>query len=144
MVKFFIPVYWILFFGGFGLLLLFSVDEKTKPPPALFFIFGVGGAAILYFTAMKIMKISADDKFLYVSNYPKEISIPLSDISEITQNIWVRGRPVTIYLKTVSPFGRKIKFLPKSRGFQFLQPNPVVAELKQMARTNDAAGYRQS
>lgn len=128
LVKIIIPAYWILFWGALGLMMFFSVDERTKPPPGLFFIFAVGGSAIMYFTAMKYMKVSVDDKFLYVSNYRKEISIPLSEIADVTQNVWVRGRPVTIHLKTVSPFGRKIRFLPKSRDLGFLKPNPVIGK----------------
>lgn len=133
LVKIIIPAYWFLFWGTVGLMMLVGVDEKTKPPPALFFIFAVIGSAIMYFTAMKYMKVSADDKFLYVSNYLNEIPIPLSDIADVTQNVWVRGRPVTIHLKTISPFGRKIRFLPKSRGLGFLKSNPVIGELKEMA-----------
>jgi hypothetical protein len=136
-VKIIIPALWILNWGAIVLMLLIGVDERTRTPPILFFVFGGVVTVILYFAAVKYMKVGVDEKSLYVSNYLKEISIPLSDIADVTESLWARGHPVTVYLKTTSPFGKKISFLPKSQGFKFLKSHPVVAELKQMAKIND-------
>lgn len=99
----------------------------------MFFVMLIGGAAAFYFTTGKYKKVSVDDRFLYVSNFLKEIKIPLSEIGDITEIKWVRGHPVTIHLRNESEFGRKITFTPKLRGLRFFSSDPVVEELKEMA-----------
>ena len=75
-------------------------------------------------------------RFLYVSNYRKEVAILLSNIGDVTEVKWVRTRPITIHLNTDSEFGRKIIFTPKIEGFRILGSNPIVAELKELGRFN--------
>lgn len=134
------PGLWILAWFAMTLTALVGVDGRTGPPPFYFFVMGIAITAIYYFTIMKYMKVSVDDRFLYVSNYLKEIKIPLSDIGDVTEIVWLRGHPVTIHLKRRSEFGSKITFTPKSQGFKFLGPHPVVGELKELAQTKDAEG----
>ncbi len=139
--KIIAPGLWIFFWVVLTLVLLFGVDERTKPPSIYFFVMGIVITTIFYFTIMKYKKVSVDDDFLYASNYLKEIKISLSDISDVTEIVWIRGHPVTIHLKTPSEFGSKITFTPKSQGFKFFQPHPVVDELKALAKINNAAGF---
>ena len=87
-------------------------------------------------TVMRYKKVSVDDQVLYVSNYRKEIKIPVSDIADVTEIKWIRTRPVTIHLKTDSEFGRKIVFTPKFNRFRIVADNPMIAELKELAKTN--------
>ena len=80
-------------------------------------------------------RVSVDDNFLYVSNYLKEIAIPLSDIHDVAENRWVNIHPVTIRLKASSEFGDKIVFMPTARFFALFSSHPVVSELKELARS---------
>jgi hypothetical protein len=139
--KVVMPGLWILVWFVMTLTALVGVDGRTGPPPPLFFVMGIGGTAILYFTVMRYMKVSVGESFLYVSNYLKEIKIPLSDIGDVTEIVWLRGHPVTIHLKRRSEFGSKITFMPHSQGLKFLSPHPVVGELKELAQRNDAEGF---
>jgi len=82
---------------------------------------------------MRLKTIDVDDHNLYISNFTKEISLPLSEILNVTQNRWLRGELVTIHLKSASEFGKKILFLPRFRFFPFGQ-HPVVRELKALAK----------
>ncbi len=116
------------------LVMLIGADERTEPPSIYSFVMEIVITAIFYFTIMKYMKVSVDDDFLYVSNYWKEIKIPFSDISDVTEIVWIRGHPTTIHLKTPSEFGSKITFIPKSKGYKFFKPHPVVDELKVLAK----------
>jgi hypothetical protein len=77
--------------------------------------------------------VRVDDNFLYVSNYLKEITIPLSQIYDVTENLWINIHPVTIHLKTPSEFGDKIKFMPTVRYFAWFQSHPIVEELKELS-----------
>lgn len=96
------------------------------------FLYLLACTVIFCLIAKKFKKVSLDDNFLYVSNYLKEITIPLSNIADVTEIKWLRGHPVTIHLNPASEFGKKITFLSKFR-FSF-KSHPVVTELKELAK----------
>ena len=81
--------------------------------------------------------MSVADGFLYVSNYMKEITVPLTEIYDVTENIWINIHPVTIHLKSPSEFGDKIRFMPKTRFFAWFSSHPIVNELKELAKLNN-------
>ena len=118
------------------MLVLIAVNFRTSGILPLLIVPPVyaAGIYVMYRTTMRYKKVSIDDEFLYVSNYRKEIKIPLSDISDVTEIKWIRTRPITIHLKTDSEFGRKIVFTPKMNGFRIFADNPIIAELKESAK----------
>ena len=73
-----------------------------------------------------------DGTQLYVSNYLEEISIPFSNVIDVTENRWTNFHPVTIHLRNATEFGDRITFMPKSRFFGWTT-HPVVHELKMLA-----------
>jgi len=83
--------------------------------------------------------VRLDDKNIYVSNYLREISIPVTDIKDVKEVNWVNHRRVTIYLKSNSEFGQAIKFIPTalfafwSEAFSGSVDHPVVYELRRLA-----------
>ena len=84
------------------------------------FLFGwIVGCVFIYWICIRLKEVSVDDDFLYVSNYRKEIAIPLSEIYDVTENVWVNIHPVTIHLRSPSEFGDKIVFMPTTRFFAF-------------------------
>lgn len=95
-----------------------------------FFLYLLVCTVIFLLIAKKFKKVSIDDNFLYISNYLKEITIPLSNIADVTETKWLRGHPVTIHLNPASEFGNKITFLSKFR-FSF-KSHPIVEELKEL------------
>lgn len=113
-----------------------SRPSEFLPLMIMFPVFVAFGTLAMYLTVMKYKKVAVDDRFLYVSNYRKEITIPLSNIGDVTEVKWVRTRPITIHLKTDSEFGRKIIFTPKWKGFSAFASNPIVAELKELGEFN--------
>lgn len=131
--KIIAPGLWIFYWLVLTLMMFIVVDERTGSPSIYFFVMGILITGVFYFTLMNYMKVSVDNDFLYISNYWKEIKIPLSGIGDVTEIVWLRGHPVTIHLKTPSDYGSKITFTPKSQGFKFFQPHPVVDELKALA-----------
>jgi hypothetical protein len=97
--------------------------------PAIFFVI----FAVIFWLSMRLKAVSIDDKFLYISNYLKESSVPFLNIRDITE-LRLRGHPVTIHFKEKTEFGEKITFLPKMRFFNFAGSHPVVSELKEFAK----------
>ena len=138
LLKVFFPVLWI---GGWGVgtaAMFLTVDWNFEAPPRwLFLLMWVAGAAFIYWSCVRLKVVRVDGDSLYVSNYLKEISIPLSDVRDVTENVWVNIHPVTIHLRSPSAFGDKIRFMPKVR-FALFSSHPVVGELKELARSKGA------
>lgn len=111
-----------------------SKKVELLPLIILFPLIGLFGIFSMYLTVMRYKKVSVDYEFLYVSNYRKEIKIPVSNIADVTEIKWVRTRPITIHFKNDSEFGRKIVFMPKFNGFRMFADNPIIAELKESAK----------
>ena len=119
-LKILIPVIWIiLVLIALGRILFFtkSADPDEK---WVFLFFSVFFTAQVW-EALRLKVIRIDDHNLYILNYTKEISVPLSEILNVTQNRWLKGgNLVTIQLQSPSEFGCKIRFLPKTRFFFLL------------------------
>lgn len=116
------------------LVMFLGLDRSEQPAPKfIFLVMTFGSTIIFYFTIFKYKRVWIDESFLYVSNHLKEINIPLSNISEVTEIAYIRGHPITIHLTISSEFGKKITFTPKANGFRFFRANPLVNELKLLA-----------
>lgn len=117
-----------------ALLMLFFGTARENLPLLVFpLIFFALALPAMFLTVMRYKKVLIDDAFLYVSNYRREIAIPVSEIENVTETKWIRTRPVTIHLKNDSEFGRKIVFTPKLDAFRVFADNPLVGELKSLA-----------
>jgi hypothetical protein len=85
-----------------------------------------------YLFGFRLKKVAVDDHRLYVSNYLREISIPLAEIESVSESWLTNPKLVYIRLKAQSPFGRKIVFAPPLRALSQFRHHPVVDELKRM------------
>ena len=125
-------VSWVIALG-IALTMFFGISQSANQSEKWIFL----GVLIIFTVAtwfeIRLKTIDVDAHNLYISNFTKEISLPLSEILNVTQNRWLRGELVTIHLKSPSEFGKKILFLPRSRFFPFGQ-HPVVRELKALAK----------
>lgn len=75
----------------------------------LFFFFVT---VILYKMLGVLKRVEVDDNYLYVSNYLKEIKIPLSDVEFIDKPENSSHQRIKIFLRTPSEFGDMIVFMP--------------------------------
>jgi len=132
-MKIFFPGLWTVIFSAAILSVFFGrVHGPESLPRWGYVLFWIGGLVFVWWGSVRLKVVSVDNDFLYVSNYLKEIAIPLSDIYDVTENVWLNTHPVTIHLKSPSEFGDKILFMPKTR-FSMFSSHPVVKELKQLA-----------
>ncbi len=81
---------------------------------------------------MPLKRVRVGGGQLYVSNFRKEIVVPLTFIEIVTENRWINVHPVTIHFRGDTEFGRKISFMPKTRVMFFWSSHPVVGELRRM------------
>lgn len=123
-----------LLFIGFGFYELvrvvwnayaFHVEFVVAIKPILLLVFWLG-LVLLYacFEAFPMKKVYLEDGSLRVSNYFKEIRIPLLNVQEVKVTSYGSWKEIVVDLKEGSEFGRKIKFIP---GFYYKN---AVAEIK--------------
>lgn len=99
----------------------------------ILFIAVTTGAYLFFWFHLRSKEVSIEGDFLYVSNFLKEIKIPLSEVRKVTEMSLMNPNPVTIHLKNETRFGRKIIFIPTYRMFSFFSSHPIVEELKERA-----------
>jgi len=134
-MKIIFPTIWTLLFGE-----AVGASVREAGPSLAILLFWIGGAVFIWWQCARLKVVHIDENFLYVSNFLKEIAIPLSNICEVTESLWSNVHPVTIHLKSPSEFGNKIVFMPTQRMFAFFTPHPVVDEIKRLARLNGGIG----
>ena len=94
-----------------------SVSSLLLIPPSLLIVWSLG----------RLKRVALSETSLYVSNFLREIEVPLTDVSGIGE-IEGRGYRVVIEFKRDTAFGRQIRFSPQ--GLSPPHPHPVVAELR--------------
>src|SRR5215216_5278543 len=114
LMKVIFPALWITGFG-LGTLAMFLGEYKggVESPKWAFLFAWIAGSVFIYWGCIRLKVVSIDDDYLYISNYIKEMRVPLSDIYDVTENRWVNIHPVTIHLKSPSAFGANIVFMPQ-------------------------------
>ncbi len=141
--KVIFPPLWI---GGFALATIFLFagsgngfrDSAGNPlPPQMkwyFLLITVVGGSLIYRLLGRLKRVEVDDAALYVSNFAREIRVPLRDIEDVTENRWINIHPVTVHFFRETEFGASIVFMPEVRWFAFFSSHPIVAELREAAR----------
>ena len=129
--KFIFPLIWI---GStvFGMMKPTKVADPASWLAGFLVWLAIGG--FIYWTCVRLKKVSIDEQYLYVSNYLREIAIPFSDIGEVTENRWLNSHPVTIHFKVPTEFGDNIVFMPTFRFLPLLSPHPAVEQLKRLTK----------
>ncbi len=103
-------------------------------------IITIAGGLFVWWTCARLKRVRMDDRALYISNYAKEIVVPLANVAEVTENRWINIHPVTITFHSDTAFGSQIVFMPKTRWFAFWSSHPVVDEIRTAANRALAAG----
>ena len=136
--KFVFPAIWIALCGMFVFQLSRMVSQTgTYRNSVLLGLILLWAAGSIFFlrVSLPLLRVQLRDGHLYASNYFDEIEIHPSDIAEVTQNQWVKFRPITIHLRTRSELGQRISFMPPVRIiFRFWVQDPIVEELRAFAR----------
>jgi hypothetical protein len=128
------PVLCICSGAIFAVVALYNIAKQPTFLLVCFAVWLVVSAYIIWF-ALNLKAVDIDDGFLYVSNYRKEIEIPLSQIESVHENFMERPKLITLKLSEPSEFGKEIAFIPPERFFGANRSHPLVKELKQIIKT---------
>ena len=123
--KFIFPTLWL---GGFGLgtIAIISTEGFGGLHMLLGWFFGF---AFIYYLCFRAKRVYIDDNYLYLSNYRKQIQVPLENIQYVSENIMLSPRPIFIEFKNETEFGKKIMFIGYTEMFLFFSPHPAVKEI---------------
>ena len=128
--KFLMPL-WL----GLGLLNLWFFQPRIVDPNTeyLRYVFIVAIGIWFFFLGWSLKRVSIYGDKLYISNFRREIVVPLSEIVDVRGNVFLKPQRVTIYLRNPTEFGTKIKFIAPHRWFSFWSVDPIVDELRTLA-----------
>lgn len=136
-LKFFIPVFWIVFFGSFTIAVFAYNFEYFGNIPKLPFrigtlVFFFSGILTLYLSLMRLKRVEMDELFVYVTDYFKHYRYPYHNIEKLEESTFLFLQVVTIHLKESGSFGKKITFVSsKNRYAGFFEKHPELSELRQ-------------
>jgi hypothetical protein len=139
--KFIFPAFWIVFVGVFTITVSLSQGSPTEMklfPPTIWIL----GLVVLWVLAMEfpLRSVRVEGTHLHISNYLREIVVPVASVTKVTENRWVNIHPVTIYFLSETDFGKSIVFMPKVKLMLFWGSHPVVRQIEQMADAARATG----
>jgi hypothetical protein len=129
-LKFFIPVFWIVFFGAFTTASMMYQFEYFGNIPAKAFRMGVllfylSGVVMFVFTLMRLVRVEADEQFLYVTNYFKTARYPYHNIEEVQESDFLGFMLINVVFKEAGIFGKRINFVASKQLYRaFWEQHP--------------------
>ena len=131
--KLVLPSLWIGMFG-LGTLLMFRGNQQAhiQEMRGTFAIAWLVGSAVILRTCGRLKRVELDGDRLTISNYIRQIVVPVSDIEDVRQNLFINIRPVSIQFRHDTPFGRRIVFMPKY-SFRWFSKHEIVHRLRLLA-----------
>ncbi|MEO0727766.1 MAG: hypothetical protein AAFZ63_24695 [Bacteroidota bacterium] len=134
--KFFIPVFWLVFFGAFLAAILIYGDEIADGFSSLSFRLGavafyLSGLVLFYFTLFPLKRIEADAEFVYVSNYFKTYRYGWDSVEAVKESSFLFFKLGTVALKEKGLLGQNLRFIASNRNYrQFWKEHSDLETLK--------------
>lgn len=131
--KFILPAF-LIFVSGLGAFATLITNSKFAGGLIGLLIFVILICALICFP-LKTVKI--DDSYLFISNYRKTIQIPVTEIEEVTDILYISPRLIWVKFKNTTEFGESILFMPYfDLGEMVFMAHPVADLLKEIAKRN--------
>lgn len=136
-LKIFFPTFWLVFFGLFTLAAWLAAPESGSMLGRLDLRLGITaffltGAAMLYFTLLKLKRVEMDKEQVFATNYFKSVRYPWSNVDKIVQQPFLGFHIMYVHLKKPGYFGSRIIFLAsRARWRLFVEEFPPAGELVQ-------------
>ena len=125
--KTFLPVLWLAFWG-----LGASFLDAATAHYEMFLGVAVLGAWFLFWYGSRLRKVILDGETLIISNYSREVSVPLTSVSQVKGSRLAKTKDVIITFDHDIGFGDRVVFLPKTRLLWPWQGHPVAAEMREL------------
>lgn len=139
--KFFIPVFWIVFFGALTIACMaYEFDYVGNIPAGTFrigvLVFYFSGLLMFAFTLLRLKRVEASDEFLYVTNYFKAARYPLHNVKYLSEYRFLWLQLVSIHFNTPGQFGKRASFVASRQQYHdFWETYPDLRP--QLVKTED-------
>jgi hypothetical protein len=112
--KLLFPVVWLALISGVLLSVFVRTGHISIAGNSRFLavVFLIGTAFMIWFS-VRLQRVGYAGKELVISNYWREARIPFDQVEVVEPVWWYRGRLVRILLRSDSPFGQVVYYLPK-------------------------------
>jgi len=136
--KFFIPVFWTVFFGAVTLAVIFSDYAYVGTIPRSTFqimvvTFFLSGIVMFAFTLLRLKRVEMSPDFIYVTNYFKNYRYPYHNIEKLEISSFFLFHTASLYLRQPGSFGRKVTFVASYyRLRDFLDNHPDIQQQLQV------------
>ena len=121
---------------------LFLLFPAARPRDFVYSAVWLAALVFVYFTCGQLKYVAIDRTSVYISNFMREIRVPLSNVAEITQNRLLNINRVRITFDGETAFGKKIVFMPEPRLSNIWSRHPIAAEFEGlMANTRQAKNH---
>jgi hypothetical protein len=130
-MKFILPALCLTGFAAAAVLL-----RHSPPADGRWQFLGVTvlAAVFLYRSCIRVKRVAMDERWLYVSNYVREIRVPLEEINAVWDNRSIHCGLITVGFSRDTELGSRITFIPRMRWWGSFRPHPVVAEIESASR----------
>jgi hypothetical protein len=130
--KYVYTFFWLFGFGGAVVVIIFDSGWSKNGWAAV--LIWVLGAVSAWMFCGRLKRVRMDEKHLYISNYLQEIRVPLRNVIDIRNDVWIGIQPVTLQFSPLTSFGSSVVFMPKIRFRNIGGPHPVVKEIEEAVR----------
>jgi len=113
LLKFFIPTFWIVFFGFVNIGLFFLEFDFMGRIPSSYIQFTFLSIYILIIfmmwrTLFKLKRIEMDEEYIYATNYFKTFRYSYESIASVSEQDYLIFKTLSFHLKEAGTFGKKI------------------------------------
>jgi hypothetical protein len=128
--KFVFPSLWI---GGFTVAttaMFLSIDRDAQGLRWVFLGITILGAAVWYWSCMRIKQVKLDAGSLAISDFRREITVPLAAVDRVSGSVLMSPELIWLHFRRPTAFGDKVVFMAPIRGFAGFRRHPLVDELR--------------
>lgn len=118
----------------FLLLLLLYYPSGSHLDGIMVTLIAIGATTFFCWFGVRLKQVRIDGENMYVAGFFKEISIPLTIISSVSD--FHGGSPVIVRLKEKSEFGRTILFAAKWQLVLPWEHHPILGELRKLIKAS--------
>lgn len=131
--KFVFPTLWIGVFALVASAMFLSHDRDAQEVRWIFLGITILGAAVWYWSCMRIKQVRLDSGSLKISDFRQEITVPLAAVERVSGSVLMSPELVWLHFRRPTAFGSKVVFMPPIRWFKGFRRHPLVAELRALS-----------
>ena len=130
--KFFMPIFWVVFFGALTVA-VFAYNHEyygNIPGKAMrwgTFVFYAGGVTLIIMTLWRLKRVETGEDFFYITDYFRHRKYPFIGVEKFTETNLFLIKIVHIHFKTAGTFGKRIFFIASGQSYRkFLNEHPAL------------------